>query len=128
MAESALRLWLQLGGRGLRLVMVEVVVSPCQSGARVPLGILDGHVGAVEGPREIAPARRLRARTVGELLGLEDPLQLLEEDRSLGKLTGLLEDLVGSRLDVHVVVFGKVFLTVVQAIRSQRRPHVYPRA
>src|SRR5262249_22540437 len=85
MAESAIRLWLQLGGRGFRLVMIEVVVSPCQSGARVPLGILDGHVGAVEFPREIASARRFRARTVGELLGLEDPLQFFEEDRAVGE-------------------------------------------
>src|SRR5262249_17409827 len=113
MAKCALRLRPQLGGRGLGLVMIEVVVSPGAAGLRVPLGVLDGHVGAVEFTGEITPARRLQSRAVGILLGLDDPLQFLEEDRSFGKFAGLLVDLVGSRFDVHVVVFGKACLAVV---------------
>src|SRR5262249_57086980 len=109
-------------------MMIELVITPGAAGLRVTLGILDGRVAAVEFPREIAPARRLRARTIGELLWLEDPLQLLEHDRSLREFAGLLEDLVGSRFDVDVVVFGEPFLVVVQSIRSQRRPDVAPRA
>src|SRR5262249_52145913 len=128
MAKCALRLRPQLGGRGLGLVMIEVVVSPAAAGLRVPLGVLDGHVGAVEFPREITPARRFQARTIGKLLGLEDPLKLLEEDRAFRKFAGLLVDLVGSRFDVDVVVFGKACLAVVQGVGRQRRAHVYPGA
>src|SRR5262245_14391223 len=83
MAKCALRLRPQLGGRSLRLLMIEVVVSPLASGLCVPLGILDGHISAVEGPREIAPAGRFHARAVGKLLRPEDPLQFFEEDRAL---------------------------------------------
>src|SRR5262249_28743688 len=126
MAKCALRLRPQLGGRGLGLVMIEVVVSPAAAGLRVPLGVLDGHVGAVEFPGEITPARRLQSRTVGELLGLENPLQFLEEDRAFGKFAGLLVDLVGSRFDVDVVVFGESCLAVVQRVGRQRGAHVYP--
>src|SRR5262249_19789869 len=128
MAKCALGLRPQLGGRGLRLMMIEVVVSPAAAGRCVPLRVLDGHVGTVIFAREVTPARRLRTRTVGKLLGLEDPLQFLEEDRAFRKLAGLLVDLVGSWFDVHVVVFGEPLLTVVQAIWSHRRPHGYPRA
>src|SRR5215470_8659063 len=128
MAKCALSLRPHLGGRSLRLVMIEVVVPPAAAGRRVPLRVLDGHVGAVKFAREVTPARRFRTRTVGKLLGLADPLEFFEQDRAVWKLARLLVDLVGSWFDVHVVVFGEPLLTVVQAIRSQRRPHVYPRA
>src|SRR5438128_6872953 len=59
MAKSALRLRSQLGGRGLRFVMIEVVVAPGAAGLRVPLGVLDGHVSTVEGSGEVPSARRL---------------------------------------------------------------------
>src|SRR5262249_36551669 len=105
-------------------MMIELVITPGAAGLRVTLGILDGRVAAVELPREIAPARRLCARAVGELLGFEDALQLLEHDRSLGEFAGPLEDLVGFRFDVYVVVFGEPFLAVVEAFRSKRRATV----
>src|SRR4029077_18695776 len=128
MAKGALRLRPQLGGRGLWLVMIEVVVAPGAAGLRVPLGVLDGHVRAVEFAGEIAPARRFHTRAVGSLLGAEDPLQFLEEDRALWKFAGLLVNLVGPRLDVDIVVFGKAGLAVVQGVGRQRRAHVDPRA
>src|SRR4029077_16791777 len=62
MAECPLILRPQLGRRGFRLVMSEGVVSPSAAGLGVPLGVLDGHVGAVEGPRKVPPPRRLRER------------------------------------------------------------------
>src|SRR5262249_29344912 len=99
MAECALRFRPHLGAGGPRLVMIEVVVSPAAAGLRVPLGVLDGHVGAVEGSREITFARRFQARAVGRLLGAEGALQFLEEDRAFRKVAGLLVNLVGPRLD-----------------------------
>src|SRR5215831_16047297 len=99
--------------------MIEVVISP-STGIRVSLGVFDGYVGAVHHAGEIAPAGRLLRRFIGKLLGPEDALQFLEEDRSLGELTSLLVDLVGSRLDVDVVVFGKVCLAAVQRVGRQR--------
>src|SRR5262245_64937755 len=104
MAKCALGLRPQLGGRGLRLMMIEVVVSPAAAGRRVPLRVLDGHVGTVIFAREVTPARRLRTRTVGKLLRLEEPLQFFEQDRAAGKPDGLLVDFLGSWLDAHVWV------------------------
>src|SRR5262245_62218334 len=108
--------------------MIEVVVAPAAAGLRVPLGILDGHVGAVELTGEVAAARRFRTRTVGKVLGAEDSLQLLEEDRAFRKVARLLVDLVGSRLDVDIVVFGEAGLAIVQGVGRQRRSNVYPGA
>jgi hypothetical protein len=45
---------------------------------RISLGILDSHVGAVEHAGEVASARWFLDRSVGKLLGPEDPLQLLD--------------------------------------------------
>src|SRR5262245_39562278 len=125
-AKCALRLRPQRGRRGLRLVMIEVVVAPAAAGLRVPLGILDGHVGAVELTREVAAARRFRTRTIGKLLEAEDSLQFLEEDRAFRKFTRLLVEFVGAWLDVDIVVFGEAGLAVVQGVGRQRRAHVYP--
>src|SRR4029077_8224775 len=44
-AEGAFRLRPHLRGRGLRLVMIEVVVTP-SPGIRESPGVLDGHIGA----------------------------------------------------------------------------------
>src|SRR5215510_10237228 len=54
------------GGRSFWLMMIEIEVAPAARSGKA-LGILDRHVGAVETPGEIAPPRRLRARTIGVL-------------------------------------------------------------
>src|SRR4030095_11258839 len=119
MAERAFRLRLHLGRRCLRLAVIEVVVSP-SIGFCVSLGVLDGHVGAVHGAGEIASPRRLLHGLIREPLGPEDSLQFLEEDRAFRKLAGLLVDVIGSRFDVDVVVFGKPRLAAVQRVGRQR--------
>src|SRR5882724_6853591 len=53
MARTTLRERLHLGSRGLRFGMIEVEVAPAATRLREPLRVLDGHVGAVEGPGEI---------------------------------------------------------------------------
>src|SRR4029434_8332103 len=83
MAKCALSLRPHLGGRSLRLVMIEVVVPPAATGRRVPLRVLDGHVGAVIFAREVAPARRFRTRTVGKEIGLADSLSFFYVDPAL---------------------------------------------
>src|SRR5262245_46991828 len=115
MAERTFRLGPHLGRRCLGLAVVEVLVAPSAC-VGVSLGVLAGDVAAVELAWEVTPAGRLRRRAVGELLWFEDALQFLEEDRALRKLAGLLVDVVGSRLDVDVVIFGKACLAVVQGV------------
>src|SRR5215510_5786861 len=68
----------RFGSRSLWLMMIEIVVAP-PSGIGIALGILDGHVGAIERSGEIAPPRRLGSRTVG-VLPRQRELQLLEQD------------------------------------------------
>jgi hypothetical protein len=63
-------------------MMIEIEVAPAARSGKA-LGIFDRHVGAVETPGEIAPARRLRARTIG-VLARQRELQLLEQDRPFG--------------------------------------------
>src|SRR5262245_41758925 len=76
MTVGALAYWFHAGSGCLRLMMIEVVVPPT-IGLGITLGILDGHISAVERSREIAPSRRLGSRTVGVLSGQRE-LQLLE--------------------------------------------------
>src|SRR5215470_18160811 len=59
-AKRAFRFCLHLGGRSLWLVMIEIEVSPA-SGVGKALGVLDGHIRAIELAREITPSRRLRS-------------------------------------------------------------------
>src|SRR6516162_9399635 len=56
-AKRAFRFCLHLGGRSLRLVMIEIKISPA---ARVgkTLGILDSHIGAVDSAGKVTPTRR----------------------------------------------------------------------
>src|SRR5262250_3731561 len=67
------------GGRSFWLMMIEIEVAPAARSGKA-LGILDSRIGAVETPGEIAPPRRLRARTIG-VLARQRELQLLEQDR-----------------------------------------------
>src|SRR6516225_12441163 len=80
------------GGRSFWLMMIEIEVAPAARSGKA-LGILDRHVGVVETPGEIAPPRRLRARTIG-VLARQRELQLLEQDRPFGEFIRLLEYLV----------------------------------
>src|SRR5262249_7686813 len=91
MAVGAFRHWPHLGGRVLWLMMIEVEVAPA-AGFGETLGVLHGHVGAVEGTGEIAAAGKLGSRTVG-VHARQSELQLLEEDRAFGKDIRLLVDL-----------------------------------
>src|SRR5262245_62457927 len=84
MAIGALRLWPHLGGRGFRLVMIEVVVAP-SARVGIALGILHRHIRAVKLSGEIASSRGLGARAVG-VQSRQRELQLLEEDRAFGEL------------------------------------------
>src|SRR5262249_57053540 len=99
-------------------MMIEVVVSPA-AGVGIALGILDGHVGAIEVSWEIAPSRGLLPRAI-RVLRRQCQLQLLEEDRPFRKYIGLLVYLVSSRFDVDVVEFGKICHAAVQLFRRQR--------
>src|SRR6516162_791759 len=58
MAKCAFRFCLDLGGRSLRLVMIEIEVSP-GPGVGKALRILDSHIRAIELAREKTPSRRL---------------------------------------------------------------------
>ena len=73
-------------------MMIEIEVAPA-AGSGKALGILDRHVGAVETSGELAPPRRLGARTIGALARQRE-LQLLEQDRPFGEFIRLLEYLV----------------------------------
>ena len=66
-------------------MMIEIVEPP-PTGIGVALGIFDGHIGAIPRSGEIAPPRRLGARTVGVLRWRQRELQFLEKDRPFGKL------------------------------------------
>src|SRR5215813_4566907 len=57
-AKCAFRFCLDLGGRSLRLVMIEIEVTPAASVGKA-LRVLDGHIGSVESAGEITPPRRL---------------------------------------------------------------------
>src|SRR6516162_6328234 len=57
-AKRAFRFCLHLGGRSLRLVMVEIEISPAP-GVGKALRVLDGHIRAIELAREKTPSRRL---------------------------------------------------------------------
>src|SRR5258705_3609321 len=78
MAVAAFVLGLQFGRRSLRLMVVEVVVTPA-AGFGIALGVLHRHVPAVEGSGEVAPSRGLGPGSICILLR-ERELQLLEED------------------------------------------------
>jgi len=99
--------------------MVEVVVTPA-AGVGVALGVLHGHVGAVEFAGKVSAPGRLSARAVRVLLR-QRQLEFLQEDGAFGKHVGLLVDFVGSRLDVDVMILGKVCLAAVERVRRQRR-------
>jgi hypothetical protein len=91
-AERALGFGPQLGRRCLRLMVIEVVVTPA-SGVGIALGIFDRNVGAVQLSGEVTPPGGLGARSI-RVLGWERQLQFLEEDRPLRERTCLLVDLV----------------------------------
>src|ERR1700731_822658 len=63
MAKSAFLLCLHLGGRSLRLGMIEIEVTPPPCVGKA-LRVLDGHVCAIERAREIPSSRRLISRAI----------------------------------------------------------------
>src|SRR5215470_1173558 len=124
MAIGAFRLWLNFRGWSLRLVVIEIEIPPSMRRSK-SLRILDCHIGAIEGSGKIAPSRRLGPRAI-RILGRQRELQLLVEDRSLGKDARLLVNLKGSRLDIDVVELGEVGVTIIESIRRQRRADIHP--
>src|SRR5262245_64776585 len=100
-------------------MMIEIVVAP-PVGIGIALGILDGHVGAIERSGEIAPPRRLGSRTVG-ILPRQRELQLLEQDCPFGKCISLLVYLVRARFDVDVVILWETGLTAIKRVGRERR-------
>src|SRR5215813_6221142 len=77
-----------------------------------------GDVDPVVFPVEETPAGWLSTRAVGKGR-LENPGELLDDDRSLGERPGLQICLDVLPLDVHVMVFGKVGRSVIQPIGGQ---------
>src|SRR5262249_39281547 len=63
MAKGALGFGLHLGRRCLRLVVIEIVVTPA-SGVGIALGVLDRNVGAVQLSGEVASPGGLGARSI----------------------------------------------------------------
>jgi hypothetical protein len=117
-AERALGFGLWLGRRCLRLVVIEVVVTPTVSFG-IALGVLDRNVGAVQLSGEEASPGGLGARSI-RVLGWKRQLQFLEEDRSLRELACLLIDRVSAWFDVVVVVFREIGLAAVERVGSER--------
>src|ERR1700731_3385283 len=87
MAKSAFLLCLHLGGRSLRLEMIEIEVPTPRVGKA--LRVLDGHVCAIERAREITSSRRLISRAIRVFPG-QCELQLLEQDCALGNTFAFL--------------------------------------
>src|SRR5262245_12288980 len=84
--DMAIGAFLQLfhfGSWSFWLMVIEIVVAP-SSGIGIALGILDRHIGTIEGSGEIAPARRLGSRTIG-VLRRQRKLQFLEQGCPLRK-------------------------------------------
>ena len=84
-------------------MMIEIEVAPAARSGKA-LGILDGHIGAIELSAEKTAPGRLGARTIGKLCW-QCELQFLEQDRPFRELLRLFVDLIGARLDVDVVIF-----------------------
>src|SRR6266436_3402757 len=124
MAVAALFLRLQFGSWSLRFMMVEIVVAPA-SGIGITLGILDGHVGSVKGPGEIAPPRRFHSGAI-RFLPRQRELQLLEKNCPFGKHVRLLVNLVRTWLDIDIVKFRETGHAVIEGVGSERRSDVYP--
>jgi hypothetical protein len=81
-------------------MMIEIEVAPAARSGKA-LGILDGHIGAIELSAEKTAPGRLGARTIGKLCW-QCELQFLEQDRPFRELLRLFVDLIGARLDVDV--------------------------
>src|ERR1700739_4568002 len=124
--KRAFPLRLDCRHRSLWLMMIEIEISP-SVGFGETLGILDRDIGAVERPGEVASSRWLGSGSVW-VFARQCKLELLEEDRAFGKLTGLHVNLIRTRLDVDVVKFRKVGMAVIQRIRRKRRSEVHPMA
>src|SRR5690348_14573559 len=124
MAIGAFRLWSNCRCWSLRLVVMEIEISPSMRRSK-SLRVLDGHVGTIESSGEIAPSRRLGPRTIRILLLLRQ-LQLLVEDRSFGKDARFLVNRKGSRLDIDIVELGEVGFTIIESVRGQRRTDIHP--
>ena len=92
MAKSTFLLCLHLGGRSLRLGMIEIEVAPSPRVGKA-LRVLDGHVCTIECAREIPSSRRLLSRAIRVFPG-QCELQLFEQDCAFGKYFRLLVYLV----------------------------------
>ena len=105
-------------------MMIEIEVAPAARSGKA-LGILDGHIGAIELSAEKTAPGRLGARTIGKLCW-QCELQFLEQDCPFGEFIRLLEYLVLARLDVDVVILREAGLAAIKRIGSERRSDVYP--
>ena len=74
-------------------MMIEIVVSP-PAAIGITLGILNGHIGAIQRSGEITPSGGLGARTVGIRRWWQRELQLFEEDCPFRKDIRLLVRLI----------------------------------
>ena len=115
MAKRAFRFIFDLGGRSLRLVMIEIEVPPA-TGVGKPLRVLDSRVRPVELAREITPTRRLRSRAIRVFTRPLGEQQLLEKKSSVGEYARLTINIVRPRLDVDVVVLREVRLAAIQRV------------
>ena len=115
MAKRAFRFIFDLGGRSLRLVMIEIEVPPA-TGVGKPLRVLDSRVRPVEHAREITPTRRLRSRAIRVFTRPLGEQQLLEKKSSVGEYARLPINIVRPRLDVDVVVLREVCLAAIQRV------------
>src|SRR5262249_2730675 len=86
---------------------------------REALAVLDGEIDAVQLAVEEAAARGLLAGAIGERW-IQDPRQLLDDDRSFRKGASLQIRVDILLLDVDVVELGKVGLAVVEPVWCQR--------
>src|SRR5258708_9227940 len=84
-------------------MMIEIEVAPAARSGKA-LGILDGHIGAIEVSAEKTAPGRLGARTIG-VLCWQCELQFLKQDRPFRELLRLFGDLIGARLDGNAVMF-----------------------
>ena len=76
--KCAIRLWLRCSGQSLWFRVTEIEVSPAPRGGET-LGILDGHIRAIERTGKISASRRLRLRAIGNSDGPKVSCNSLKE-------------------------------------------------
>src|SRR5215471_3748436 len=83
-----------------------------------PLTVFDANVDPVELAVEIPSAGRFFPRAIWKSR-FKNTSQLFYKDRSFGKCTRLQIGIYVFFLDVHMMIFGKVRFSIVEAVRGQ---------